>query len=112
MLTSLLSGRLKRFYLNAIQDDEVYGKSEVREGFCSRIILLQEFIFCGILLPLSSALWNWDQEFEGMGEAAITHFILTADPDAVGRPSGTSALFIYFINDRTQTINKLFPFNF
>lgn len=65
LLTPLLSSRLKRSSLNAIQDDEVSGKSEVHEGFWSRILLLQESIFCSILLPLSSALWNWDQETKG-----------------------------------------------
>lgn len=39
---------------------------------------------------------------EGMWEAAITHFILPADPNAAGRPSGTSALFILLMTDPRQ----------
>lgn len=45
---------------------------------------------------------------EGVWEVAVTHFILTADPGAAGRPSATSASFIYITNGRPRTINNCF----
>jgi len=74
-----------------MRDDEVSGKSEVREGFSSRIRLLEKFIFWKYFVATFVSLMELELGAEGMWEVAITHFVLTADPDTVGRPSGTSA---------------------
>lgn len=62
--------------------------------------------YCHFHQPYGTGTWR--NGVEGMWAAAITHFILTADPDAAGRPPSTPALFTYFINNRSQAINNCF----